>query len=155
MPSDDRRSWTDADFGEMSWHDNHVHGLQVRAGQYGSGELSLDIDYIVEWLCSTEGSCQFRIAPATLTFRDVTDLRVEIDYAAATAALTPFSIGQVRRERIAQPGQSIRYRWVIEVNWPHGSISFQAAGFTQALRERALVKSEQWLEPAERLPPDS
>ena len=31
--------WTEADYAEMSWHDNHVHGIAIHAGQHGSGEL--------------------------------------------------------------------------------------------------------------------
>lgn len=41
-------TWTDRQFAEMSWHDNHVHGLQIVRGAHGSGELVLDIDYIEE-----------------------------------------------------------------------------------------------------------
>jgi hypothetical protein len=39
-----------AQFEEMSWHDVHVHGLRIRAGDENGGELELDIDFIVEWL---------------------------------------------------------------------------------------------------------
>lgn len=48
--------WTDQQFEEMSWHDNHVHALRIVAGAYGSGELILDLDYILDWICGTDGS---------------------------------------------------------------------------------------------------
>ncbi len=150
MTTDDRRTWSEADFENMSWHDNHVHGVHIRSGEFGAGELILDIDYILEWVCVIEGTCQFSIAPATLTFQEATDLRLDLDYAAVTAALVPFSIAQVKREPVVFPTGTATYKWIIEVNWPSGSISFQARGFTQRLRGPALVKSEQWLEPAER-----
>ena len=146
-----RNTWTDADFDEMSWHDNYVHGLEIRSGQHGAGELALDIDYIVEWLCSTDGSCQFRIAPATLTFREVTDLRIEIDYAAATAALTPFSVSQIVREAISYPKGLSLYRWTVTLSWPQGAISFIAGGFAQVLRADPRVTTDQYLKPSERL----
>jgi hypothetical protein len=141
---------TEAHFAEMSWHDNHVHGLQIRSGEHGAGELVLDIDYIVEWLCETDGTCQFRLAPASLTFRDVTDLRIDVDFASVSAALGPFSIGEIRREFTGSPPAAAA--WRIDVNWPRGAISFHAIGFTQVLRGPAVVKAEQWLEPAERDP---
>lgn len=75
-------TWTNADFERLSWHDNHVHGLRIVEGEHGSGELVLDIDHIVEWLPPVEGSCRFLLAPATLTFHEVYDLRIEIDYTA-------------------------------------------------------------------------
>jgi hypothetical protein len=139
--------WTESDFDSLSWHDNHVHGLQVRPGPFGPGQLILDLDYITEWVCDPDGSCRFRIAPATLTFREVSDLRVELDYHAVQAAITPFSISQITRESTSIPSH---YQWRIEVNWPQGAISFVAAGFNQTLRGPLLLKAEQWLEPAER-----
>ena len=46
----DRHTWTDEDFETMSWHDNHVHGIGLRSGEYGMGVLTLDLDYILEWI---------------------------------------------------------------------------------------------------------
>jgi hypothetical protein len=67
-----------------SWHDNLVHALLFHVGDASTGdwrsELVLDIDHIVEWICGTEGDARFRVAPATLTFHDVTDLRVNFDF---------------------------------------------------------------------------
>src|ERR1700732_1231921 len=98
MPLENRCSRTHADFDEMSWHDNHVHGLQIGAGENGSGELILGINCLVGWLNPTEGVFQFRIAPAILTFAQVTDLRLDVDYASASAAFGPFSTGGIERE---------------------------------------------------------
>ena len=139
--------WTDADFDEMSWHDNHVHGLHIRTGQYGAGELTLDIDYIVEWMCPAQDAVAFRLAPADLIFHDVTNLRIEIDYAVVTASMTPFSMAGISKSPTAH---GTGHRWTIDVNWPRGSIGFEAAGFRQTLRAPAVVRSEQWLEAADR-----
>jgi hypothetical protein len=150
MSSDQHDIWTAVQFSEMSWHDNHVHGFSIRGGEHGSGELILDLDYIVEWICGVGERAQFRVAPATLAFQQVTDLRIDLDYASVTAALGPFSIGEIRREPIQYPTGWTTYRWTIDVNWPRGAITFQAPGFTQVLRGPAMVTSEQWLDPAER-----
>jgi hypothetical protein len=140
-------TWDESHFDEMSWHDNHVHGLRIREGHHGHGELDLDIDYILEWLCPNEGTFAFRVAPATLTFINVFDLRIEIDYAAATAGITPFSIDGITREAAGSGGDP---RWTLELNWPKGAISFTASGFRQILRAPAIVTSSQTLTEHER-----
>ena len=144
MSDKERRIWTDADFADMSWHDNHVHGLQIRSGDYGAGELDLDLDYIVEWLCAADGSCEFRLAPATLTFRDVTELRIEVDYQAISAGLVPFSIDGISREDGAVAAEPLR-KWTVNLNWPRGSLAFRASGFTQRLRAPLRICAEQHL----------
>jgi len=60
--------WTEADFESLSWHDNHVYGLSIREGAYGSGRLVLDLDYITEWRCGLDKRCSFLLAPAELAF---------------------------------------------------------------------------------------
>jgi hypothetical protein len=142
--------WTEADYAEMSWHDNHVHGLAIHAGQYGSGELELDIDYILEWLPPEDGRYRFRLAPATLRFRDVTDLRIALDYVNPTAAITPFSISAIGREERIYPNGHKTFQWSVGVNWPEGGISFSASGYTQTIRGEPIVTTEQFLTDAER-----
>jgi hypothetical protein len=140
--------WTERQFGGMSWHDNHVHGLQIREGAYGCGELVLDIDYIEEWLCSGP-DCQFRIVPARLTFREVSALRVALDYATPTAALGPFSIHAIER-REEQRERYVAQVWRIALNWPVGEITFEAKGFEQRVVGAPVLSRTQWLRPAER-----
>ena len=142
-----KASWDDSEFEQMSWHDNHVHGLAVREGNYGHGELDLDLDYIVEWVCPTGEPATFRLAPVTLTFREVSDLRIEIDYASVTAGMYPFSLAGIEREASRFPG---RYRWRLVINWPTGSITFEAEGFSQVLRKAPIESREQCLRPDER-----
>jgi hypothetical protein len=140
--------WSESEFEKMSWHDNYVHGVQFVAGQHGSGELILDIDYIVEWLQAPSGF-QFKIVPATLRFREVTDLRVEIDYAGMTAAMGPFSIDGVHR-RSEQREHYVAQCWSIPINFPGGEISFEAAGYEQVAWGKLVVSEGQGLEPSER-----
>jgi hypothetical protein len=138
--------WTEADFDSMSWHDVHVHGLRIVEGQDGAGELSFDLDYILEWLCSGDKTCRFRVAAAILTFRDVIDLRLSLDYATPTAAVTPFSIGGIEREASAYA-----YQWRIPVNWPAGEITFTSPGFSQRLVGPIIETLSQCLDPSVRL----
>ncbi len=149
MPAD---RWTNADFDQLSWHDNHLHGFTVREGEQALGELALDIDFILEWLCDKDsGSCEFRIAPATLTFHEVSDLVVALDYVTTTAALCPASIGEITRESRADPSGYRTFNWRIDINWPAGCIRFIASGFSQILRAAPIVVPQQYLSPGQRL----
>ena len=149
MPTAPQTTWTDEDFDALSWHDNHVYGLSVSEGQYGSGELTLDLDYILEWMKSTSGDIQFRIAPASLTFHEVTDLKVSLDYRTVSAAMGPFSIAAIER-RFETRKRYTATLWTISINWPKGEISFEATGFTQTLRGSPIIKDQQSLAYAER-----
>jgi hypothetical protein len=145
-----RSSWTEADY-PISWHDNHVHGFVVRAGPDGTtGELLLDLDFITEWLCSTSGAVELRVAPATLCFREVSDLRITLDYALPEAAIVPFSIGELSREVFTFPNGYSSFSWLIAVNWPAGTITFISPGFHQGLRGPARLSATGILPVAER-----
>lgn len=125
-------------FEGSGWHDNAVHGFRILEGEDGcSGELVLDIDYIVQWVSpeNENNSYSFQIAPADLTFHDVTELVISIDYASSTAALQPMTIHEIHREVVTYPNGWSSFSWRIEINWPRNSfISFISSGFTQFLR---------------------
>ena len=146
--------WRTEDFEAMSWHDVHVYGLSVIPGPHGSGELILDLDFILEWICNG-GVYQFRLAPATLTFHEVTDLTVSLDYASVSAAMGPFSLAGIEREQHVYPSGYTASRWNLSVNWPSGRISFVAAGFTQILRREPTLAEQQSLEGQQRPPIES
>jgi hypothetical protein len=143
------QAWSDRQFDEMSWHDNHVHALRIVEGAHGAGELVLDLDYILEWLKCEDGGCEFRIVPACLTFRDVTNLRISLDYAAAAAALGPFSIHAIER-RIERRERYDAQLWKIRVNWPVGEISFEASGFQQLAMRDSVISATMYLAPTKR-----
>jgi hypothetical protein len=145
-----RTQWTEVDFGELSWHDNHVHGLRILEGEHGSGELVLDIDHIVEWLRPSGGQFRFRIAPTTLTFREIRDLRIEIDYVKTSAGIVPPSVDEITREAFKYVTGVASYRWIIKMNWTAGTITFTSPGFTQRLRAEPVVSDQQCLAASER-----
>jgi hypothetical protein len=140
--------WTHAQFEQMSWHDNHVHALRFVQGEYGSGDLILDIDYIVEWV-REPAEMKFRILPATLRFTGVTNLRVTLDYASATAAMGPFSIHTIGRRTEARERYEAQL-WTIMLNWPVGELSFEAGGYEQTGWGKLVLASRQHLLPEER-----
>ena len=144
MSEADRSQWTEEDFDELTWHDNAVHALRVVEGEYGAGKLHLDIDYILEWLRDESGQVLFRMAPATLEFRDVTNLKIALDYETPTAGLTPFSLDRIERH-FEQRDRYEAILWALVVNWPIGSITFEAKGFRQFLRGQSILSTEQKL----------
>jgi hypothetical protein len=145
--------WSTEQFSELSWHDNHIHGFGIREGEHGEGELLIDLDFILEWLCdSATGQCRFRLAPATSTFHGVSDLAITLDYALPTAALAPASIAEISREACDFGLGHKKFWWSIHVNWPTGKLSFLADGFTQVLRGEPVIADQQCLSPAQRNP---
>jgi len=137
---------TEVEFESVSWHDCYFYGFSLRAGEHGTGSLVLDLDFIVEWLSPVEGFFRFRVAPATLTFREVSELRVELSYVDPNAALGPFALDGIEREVVTYPTGWSSYRWVLNVNWPHGYFRFASPGFTQILRAEPLVSNSPRLE---------
>ena len=71
-------------------------------------------------------------------------------WAADAASMCPFSIHAIEREPLAFPGGSKSFRWHIPINWPHGSLRFEAAGFRLTLVGTPVVHSRQSLSPEQR-----
>jgi len=141
--------WSTEDFDSMSWHDVHVHALRIEEREHGSGELILDIDYILEW--RAQGAAfVFRVAPATLRFHGISELRVALDYASPSAGMCPFSLAGIAREVFTYPNGHETFRWLLTVNWPQGEIGFKSPGFTQELAGPEVVGPKQSLAPHER-----
>ncbi len=149
------------EFERHSWHDNIVYAIRLDVGDAFEGDfhsdLVLDIDHIVEWDCAPDGSMRFRVAPATLAFHDVTDLRIAVDFgdSGCRTAINELAIDDIVRERLPAAEQKIcldrtYWRWRIALNLPAGGeIAFGASGFTQTLRGVPVLTEEQRL-PADR-----
>ena len=144
-----------SEFERLSWHDDTLYGLRFDVGDSFQGDwradLVLDIDHIVEWVRGEAGNFRFRVAPATLVFHGVTDLKIAIDWGDSgdRTALHNVSIDGITRKPVPdQEGYPARehYRWRIALNWPQGSaITFGAHGFTQTLRAEPVLLDEQRL----------
>ncbi len=133
-------------FEEYNWHDNPIHGFKIIESDYGSGDLVLDIDYITEWLCKEGESYNFKIAPADLIFKGVTDLEISLDYKSCTAGITPPSIHEIIREPIQYDNGYKSYSWIIAINWPTDAfIKFKGDKFIQSLRKDPVLHDEQVL----------
>ena len=138
------------DFDKIQWHDNAIHAFRIIEGEI-CGDLVLDIDFIVEWLQSIEGAYRFRVAPSDLTFHEVSDLVISINYASASAAVGPMTIREIHRESITYPNGYSSFAWKIELNWPPNSfISFCSNSFTQSQCMEPVIIGAQYLSPEER-----
>lgn len=145
-----------------SWHDNLIYGLHLQAADPDQGiwrsDLLLDIDHIVEWVCGAGNRPQFRVAPATLAFHDVTNLRISLDFSNATYRqnINELSIAQIRRPPINASEEGVLgsyFEWSIELNLPQGGeISFGASGYTQKFRAEPALVHEQRLSADDRPP---
>jgi hypothetical protein len=147
----DRGPWGSDDFEALSWHDVHVHGFRLEHfnEEWGSADLVLDIDYILNWEKSGTGFV-FTVCQAVLRFHSVFGLKFELNYAEPSAGMCPFSIAGVERQVLEAPTGHTSYRWRIPLNWPHGSLEFQAPAFTQTLVGEPHVQAEQFLAPEKR-----
>ncbi len=142
-----------AAFDRLSWHDNTLYGLRAEIGDPDRGtwhsRLLLDIDYILEWICRTDGRAWFEVAPASLVFEDVTDLRLFLDQgdSGCRVAIELATIDGIERERLADQKICLDrpyWRWRIRFNRPNGGlIAFGASGFHQSLRAGPALCAEQ------------
>lgn len=144
-------TWTTSDFDAMSWHDVHVHGFRLDAfnSDEGTANLTFDIDYILKWEKAGNGFL-FTVCRAELVFREVFGLKLNLDYATPTAGMCPFSISGIEREPVEFPTGSKSFLWRLPVNWPSGSIEFQAPAFSQRLVGDPVAQSGQFLSSEQR-----
>jgi hypothetical protein len=116
-----------------------------------TSDLVLDIDFIVSWLCGVTDRAQFLVAPATLAFHGVTDLRITINWGDSgfRTAVHEMSIDRIERERVRNQQIFLDrpyYNWRIKLNWPsEGEIALGAVGFTQSLLAEPVLTCKQHL----------
>ena len=129
----DKSVWSEADFEKMGWHDVVVHALAFDTERH---ELLLDIDYIFAWVDPFPPSPYFSfwLAPATLVFRDVWEMKMQYD-ASLGFQLQGIGRGEVRVRPHPHPeGRKEEWRWSLDGN--EGELSFWATGCSQFTRLR-------------------
>jgi len=143
----------------MGWHDAVVWAFQVQHGEYPEPEdypddvyeppatdrLALDLDYITQWVepARRGGSFTFWVAPCTLVFSGVTELKMDID----DLAVGPRQIQDIT---------AVRGGWHIEGQQDMGfegsgfDIWVKATRFKQTFRQEPRHVEYQQLSLAER-----
>ena len=129
--------WTEADFEQMGWHDVHVHAIAFHPEIF---EFWLDIDYIFSWIDpqGNDKHYSFWLAPATLVFENVYDLKFEIESHDGDMELQGIerSEASAPRNAAAIPKQT-EWRWLLGFN--EGQIAFRSVGFSQFTRRPPVL----------------
>jgi hypothetical protein len=130
--------WTDADFEQMGWHDCTIYGMALKEGNdVLSNELYFDIDYIFKWIHPEQGesSFSFWIAPCTLIFKQVFDLKVDIH--AGSSSVFGLEIADIYRvAEIESINGKPQWKWHIELQ--QGDIMFEAKGYKQIVKKKPI-----------------
>ena len=137
------KKWTEADFDSLSWHDCAVYGFKLEnfIEEEGSSNLILDLDFIVD--CEeTETGLIFIAQKAEICFHKVFGLIMNLNYDSPSAGMCPFSINEIKREKKIFPSGYSSYQWQIDINWPQGSIEFQAPHFTQIVTGDSYIAGD-------------
>ena len=143
------REFTEADFDELSFHDNLLRGFLLRDDrELGISDLVLDIDHITEWRAAGEGYAWF-IAAADLIFHGVTGLKFSMDWhdeKYQVASGGDWSIDVSRAPIVPQLVHLDRPYWRWEFSFAmETELSFGAYGFTLRHRQAPIRHNEQSL----------
>ena len=130
------------DFAVINWHDFKIHGLAFDEAEF---KLYLDIDLIIEWIepLSSEDGYRFMIAPATLVFRNVWNLIVDIDTNLA------LDIDSVSMQNPHYPKNKDcvqdENEYDLNIGLQQGEISFSSSGFEIYIRKSPEIRQGQSL----------
>lgn len=135
---DYRKIWTDSDFIDMGWHDAVLYSISL---PQADSAIRFDIDYIFKWHWERETVLGWDVAPCTLEFNVVSDLRVSLDWQDQGNT----SIVNISRKnnRLSKNGKIMLWDYQIELDV--GGISLTSAGFTQNVRKPPIFSISQAL----------
>jgi hypothetical protein len=125
-----KRIFSEEDFEKLSWHDNFIHAMSFDPDEH---LFYLDIDYLAEWNSPNDaGHFSFTIAPSTLIYTDVYDLKIDVE----VSSIVTFDIRNVSREpyKTKYSADQVFYKYIIELDYI-GKITFLSSGFKLYLRE--------------------
>jgi hypothetical protein len=134
----DRETWTEADFADMGWHDAVLHSMSF---PQANCKIRFDIDYIFKWHWEDEAVRGWDVAPCTLEFNDVSDLRGSLDWQMRGDT----SVQDITRKnsRLSSNGKIMLWDYQIELDV--GGLYFTATGFTQTARRPPIFSVSQGL----------
>lgn len=140
--------WTDADFVQMNWHDVHIHGIAFRAELF---EFWLDVDYIFSWVHPEGEETYFRfwVAPATLVFTNVHDLKFDIESYNGALELQGIKRSEPGRPKNAEH-ISKQTEWLWLLDCIEGNVTFRSVGFSQFTRRSPVLQQALQLKLEER-----
>lgn len=127
--------WTHADFDVMGWHDAQLYCFTVLPESF---EFVMDLDYIAKWIhpVPPEKYFSFYVSPATLVFHNAQNISVTLEM----STLADVEVLDIKRVPVES---GVGWRWTIELDC--GEIALDASGYTQYVRQRPLLNSNQHL----------
>ena len=139
----EKKVWTDADFAVMGWHDSPVYGMAFFSDSGTlSNELVFDLDYIFQWIdpIPPARNFSFWIAPATLVFKDIRDLNIQME--TVPPSTFDFEILDIHRlEQFSAPTGESYWKWHIELG--NGNIYFSAGAYEQITKQQPTLSGSQ------------
>ena len=153
-------------FDQVSLHDVNVYGMFLQRWQYEIN-LVLDIDYLGEWTLLPDNRFDFLVTPATLTFLDVVDLQIHLDWGTSLRREEPYgnisnfsgevTIYDFRRFAYTDPVYIERpqpyLRYELNFSEPQGGwISLGARDFKIVGRQEGMHSNRSVFDPAQRVP---
>lgn len=127
-------------FETMGWHDCKIHAIHFDDLDF---KLLFDIDYILAWNKIEDSDFySFNITPATLVFKNVWDLKVNLEYD-LKLRIEDIYKSNPRMTKNKIDNGALEYDWRIETT--NGAISFKSIGFSQYLRGETISSDEQSL----------
>ncbi len=123
---------TDKDFETMGWHDCRIYGIKFPNELFS---LTLDIDYIFKWIKSVSTYTGFWVSPCELTFIDVFNFKIDIDFANTNLLF----IKNIYRDnnRISKENGALYWDYTIECD--EGEITFSSTGFVQIVKSSPIL----------------
>jgi hypothetical protein len=147
------QEFTEAEFNNLSFHDNLLRGFLLRSEFGDRSDLVLDIDHILEGAFAN-GEHTWLIAAADLTFHGVTGLKFNMDWHDEKYQVSSEGdwILDLSRELVVPQLVHLDrpyWRWFFSFAMA-SQLSFGAYGFTLRLRQEPMRHNEQSLPLAKR-----
>lgn len=104
--------------------------------------MSFDLDFIQEWILADDGAYDFYVAPATLTFKNVSNVRISI----GLDFNEPLQINTIKKSTITRDNM---FMFTIEFHCiarRRSWIKFEASGFRQVVTKRPVRSCVQELD---------
>lgn len=136
--------WTDADFDVMGWHDSNIYAVTFLSENF---EFALDIDYIFQWIHPAENETYFKfwVAPSTLVFENVYDLKFDIK-SSLGGGLEIDYIERTEPKIIEAGDLTGKTDWLWTIGTHQGEISLRSTSYKQYIRRNPSFGESQIVE---------
>lgn len=132
-------TWSEEDFDAMGWHDCWIHGIAFFSDEF---ELALDIDYIFRWEAPEKdgGGYRFWIAPATMVFKNVHDVVMDVN---TSSGLQVADLARTGSETPRNATFEKQVEWTWDVDCQEGHILLKSTGFDMYVRSSPILIDSQ------------